>query len=126
MPGDFPAGWEGYPNHDHVNDSADRNDLGQEEIYIALDGSATLTVDGEEHPLVPGVLARVGPGQKRRILGCGRVSHGRGRRATGRGLSAAGADRARRAAAHGTVIAPLDEPFQDPTHAPASVVTPGA
>ena len=56
----FPAGWEGYPNHDHVNDSADGNDLGQEEIYIALDGSATLVVDGEEHPLVPGVLARVG------------------------------------------------------------------
>jgi quercetin dioxygenase-like cupin family protein len=68
VPGDFPAGWEGYLNHDHVNDSADRNDLGQEEIYIALDGSATLTVDGEERPLVPGVLARVGPGQKRRIL----------------------------------------------------------
>ena len=38
----FPAGWEGYPNHDHVNDSADGNALGQEEIYIALDGSATL------------------------------------------------------------------------------------
>jgi hypothetical protein len=34
--------------------------------------------------------------------------------------------RARRATAHGTVIAPLDEPFQDPTHAPASLVTPGA
>jgi mannose-6-phosphate isomerase-like protein (cupin superfamily) len=64
----FPPGWEGYPNHDHVNDSADGNDRGQEEIYIALDGSATLIIDGEEHPLVPGVLARVGPGQKRRIL----------------------------------------------------------
>jgi hypothetical protein len=64
----FPAGWEGYPNHDHLNDSADANDLGQEEIYIALDGSATLLVDGDEHMLEPGVLARVGPGQKRRIL----------------------------------------------------------
>ncbi len=64
----FPPGWEGYPNHDHVNDSADENDLGQEEVYIALDGSATLVVDDDEHALEPGVLARVGPGQKRRIL----------------------------------------------------------
>jgi hypothetical protein len=64
----FPARWEGYPNHDHMGDSADENDLGQEEIYIALSGSATLLVDGGEHTLEPGVLARVGPGQKRRIL----------------------------------------------------------
>jgi hypothetical protein len=64
----FPAGWEGYPNHDHFGDSADENDLGQEEIYIALAGSATLLLDGDEHTLEPGVLARVGPGQKRRIL----------------------------------------------------------
>jgi mannose-6-phosphate isomerase-like protein (cupin superfamily) len=64
----FPAGWEGYPNHDHVGDSADENDLGQEEIYIVLDGSATLLVDGAEHRLEPGVFARVGAAQKRRIL----------------------------------------------------------
>ena len=64
----FPGGWAGYPNHDHVNDSADENDLGQEEIYIALEGSATLQVDGAEHALEPGVFARVGPGQKRRIV----------------------------------------------------------
>jgi quercetin dioxygenase-like cupin family protein len=64
----FPAGWEGYPEHDHVNHSFDENDLGQEEIYIALDGSATLQVDGQEHILERGVLARVGPGQLRRIV----------------------------------------------------------
>ncbi len=64
----FPPGWDGYPNHDHINDSADENDLRQEEIYIALGGSATLLVDGEEHRLEPGVFARVGPGQKRRIV----------------------------------------------------------
>jgi hypothetical protein len=64
----FPAGWEGYLTHDRLNDSADENDLGQEEIYIALEGSATLLVDGDEHVLERGVLARVGPGQKRRIL----------------------------------------------------------
>jgi hypothetical protein len=64
----FPAGWEGYPNHDHLNDSSDQNDLGQEEIYIAIEGSATLLVDGDEHVLERGVLARVGPEQKRRIV----------------------------------------------------------
>ena len=64
----FPAGWEGYPNHDHMNDSTDEDDLGQEEIYIALNGSATLLVDGDEHILERGVFARVGPGQKRRIV----------------------------------------------------------
>ena len=65
---DFPPGWEGYPNHDHLNDSADENDLRQEEIYVALGGSATLVLDGAELALEPGVFARVGPGQKRRIL----------------------------------------------------------
>ena len=65
---DFPPGWEGYPNHDHVSDSADENDLRQEEIYLALGGSARLLLDGEEHTLEPGVFARVGPGQKRRIV----------------------------------------------------------
>jgi quercetin dioxygenase-like cupin family protein len=64
----FPPGWQGYPNHDHLTDSADENDLHQEEIYVAVGGSATLLVDGDEHTLEPGVLARVGPGQKRRIL----------------------------------------------------------
>jgi hypothetical protein len=64
----FPPEWPGYPNHDHLHDSADENDLRQEEIYIALGGSATLLVAGEEHRLEPGVFARVGPGQKRRIV----------------------------------------------------------
>ena len=64
----FPPEWEGYPNHDHLHDSADEHDLRQEEIYIALEGSATLLVAGEEHRLEPGVFARVGPAQKRRIV----------------------------------------------------------
>jgi quercetin dioxygenase-like cupin family protein len=63
----FPPGWEGYPNHDHLSHSDDGNDLGQEEIYVALDGSATLLIDGQEHELEPGVFVRVGPAQKRRI-----------------------------------------------------------
>jgi quercetin dioxygenase-like cupin family protein len=64
----FPPGWENYPNHDHVGDSSDDGDLRQEEIYIALEGTATLLVDGQEHQLEPGVFARVGSAQKRRIV----------------------------------------------------------
>jgi hypothetical protein len=65
---DLPPGWEGYPNHDHVNDFFDDNDLRQEEVYIALGGSATLRVDEEAHELEPGVLVRVGAGQKRQLV----------------------------------------------------------
>jgi hypothetical protein len=64
----FPPGWEGYPNHDHLNDFSDDGDLRQEEIYIAIEGTATLLVDGEQHRLEPGVFARVGASQKRRIV----------------------------------------------------------
>ena len=65
---DLPPGWEGYPNHDHVNNSFDENDLGQEEVYVALAGSATLRLDGETHEMRPGVFARVGAGQKRQLV----------------------------------------------------------
>jgi hypothetical protein len=65
---DLPPDWDGYPNHDHVNDFFDENDLRQEEVYIALGGSATLRVDGETHELEPGVLVRLGAGQKRRLV----------------------------------------------------------
>jgi hypothetical protein len=64
----FPPDWAGYPNHDHLNDSSDDGDLRQEETYIALEGSAMLLVEGEQHRLEPGVFARVGPAQKRRIV----------------------------------------------------------
>jgi mannose-6-phosphate isomerase-like protein (cupin superfamily) len=56
-----PAGWTDYPDHDHAKD-------GQEEVYIVLDGSARLQAGTEEFALEPGVLARVGPGQKRKIV----------------------------------------------------------
>jgi hypothetical protein len=65
---DLPPGWDGYPNHDHVNDFFDENDLRQEEVYVALGGSATLRVDGETHELEPGVLVRVGAGQRRQLV----------------------------------------------------------
>ena len=51
----------GHPEHDHVKD-------GQEEVYVVLRGSATLHASGEEWRLEPGVLVRVGPQQKRKIV----------------------------------------------------------
>ncbi len=56
----FPANFEHFPEHDHAQD-------GQEEVYTALSGSATLHAGGETHLLEPGVFARVGPGVTRRI-----------------------------------------------------------
>jgi uncharacterized cupin superfamily protein len=56
----FPPNFEHHPEHDHVGD-------GQEEVYTALSGSATLHVDGQEFRLEPGVFARVGPGATRKI-----------------------------------------------------------
>jgi uncharacterized cupin superfamily protein len=50
-----------YPEHDHSHD-------GQEEVYVVLQGEATLQVGGEEHRLAPGVFARVGPAEKRKIV----------------------------------------------------------
>ncbi|MEO8092258.1 MAG: cupin domain-containing protein [bacterium] len=58
---DLAANESRYPDHDHA-------DSGQEEVYIVLDGAATLQVAGDEHRLEPGVFARVGPGEKRKIV----------------------------------------------------------
>ena len=56
----FPPHFEHYPEHDHSDD-------GQEEVYTALAGSATLKAGGETHRLEPGVFVRVGPGVTRKI-----------------------------------------------------------
>ncbi len=56
----FPPHFEHHPEHDHADD-------GQEEVYTVLSGSATLHVGGEAHRLVPGVFARVGPGERRKL-----------------------------------------------------------
>ena len=61
----FPPGFEGYPNHNHAEGAVDP---GQEELYVPLSGSATLQLDGEEHRLEPGVWARVGIAQLRRLV----------------------------------------------------------
>ena len=56
-----PPHWDGYPEHDHSED-------GQEEVYVVLEGSVALHADGERWTLEPGMIARVGPTQKRRLV----------------------------------------------------------
>ncbi|MFQ5742720.1 MAG: cupin domain-containing protein [Acidobacteriota bacterium] len=56
----LPPNWTEYPEHDHSED-------GQEEVYVVLQGSATLQANGESWELEPGTLARVGAGQKRKL-----------------------------------------------------------
>lgn len=57
---DIPAGYDGYPEHDHSED-------GQEEVYLALRGSAEVEIEGERHPLDTGTMVRVSSGTKRKI-----------------------------------------------------------
>jgi quercetin dioxygenase-like cupin family protein len=57
---DLPPDFDAYPEHDHSED-------GQEEVYTALEGSATITINGEDHELAPGVFARVPAGVSRKV-----------------------------------------------------------
>jgi hypothetical protein len=61
----FPAGFDQYPNHHHGEGAVDP---GQEELYIPLAGSAELQLNGKRHGLEPGVWARVGVSQLRRLI----------------------------------------------------------
>jgi mannose-6-phosphate isomerase-like protein (cupin superfamily) len=61
----LPPDWDEYPLHNHDSVAFDPN---QEEVYIPLTGSAVLQADEEEFELRPGLMARVGPRQLRRIL----------------------------------------------------------
>ena len=61
----LPPNWDGYPLHEHGPDAYDPN---QEEVYIPLEGSATLVADDERFELRPGTMARVGPEQFRQII----------------------------------------------------------
>lgn len=56
-----PPGYDDYPEHDHSDD-------GQEELYVVLEGSGTLTIDGEPHPIAKGHMVRVGPAAKRKLI----------------------------------------------------------
>jgi hypothetical protein len=61
----LPPSFDEYPNHHHGEGAVDP---GQEELYVPLAGSATLILDGRQHRLGPGVWARVGSSQLRRIV----------------------------------------------------------
>lgn len=58
---ELPADFHGYPEHDHTHDD-------QEEVYVPLEGSVTLEVGGTALELSPGMFARVGPGEKRKLV----------------------------------------------------------
>jgi len=53
------AGWTG-KEHDHAEQD-------HEEVYLLLDGAATIEVDGEEVTMEPGDAVRVDPGSSRQI-----------------------------------------------------------
>jgi uncharacterized cupin superfamily protein len=55
------AGCTGHPEHDHIRD-------GQEEVYVVLRGSGTLDGGDTRVALASGMLVRVGPSQKRKIV----------------------------------------------------------
>ena len=57
---DFPPNATQYPQHDHGGE-------GMEEVYTALSGRVTLTAGGEDYELEPGVFARVGPDEQRKL-----------------------------------------------------------
>jgi uncharacterized cupin superfamily protein len=54
-------GADGYPEHDHLGD-------GQQEVYVVLRGSVTLTAGDQRWLLEPGTMAHVGPTTKRKLL----------------------------------------------------------
>ena len=61
----LPPNWDGYPRHKHDAAAFDPN---QEEVYIPIEGSATLRAGDASFELRPGTMAMVGPAQPRQIL----------------------------------------------------------
>ena len=57
---DLPPNFEAYPEHDHSED-------GQEEVYLALDGSAQMDIEGDQVMLDASTPVRVASGTKRTI-----------------------------------------------------------
>lgn len=58
---EIEAGCAAYPEHDHVKN-------GQEEVYVVLKGSGTMDAGGDHVELAEGMLVRVGPSTRRKIL----------------------------------------------------------
>jgi mannose-6-phosphate isomerase-like protein (cupin superfamily) len=64
----LPAHSDAYPEHAHAGAAATAVQHGQEEVYIPLSGSATLIAGETRWELTPGMAARVGPAQMRKIV----------------------------------------------------------
>jgi mannose-6-phosphate isomerase-like protein (cupin superfamily) len=58
---DLPAGFDGYPEHDHEQD-------GQEEVYIVLEGEAEFEIVGERTSAHPASMVRVEPAARRKVI----------------------------------------------------------
>lgn len=56
----MPPDYTDYPEHDHA-------ETGQEEVYVALSGSGSIDVEGEQMDLNPDTLVRIGPAAKRKV-----------------------------------------------------------
>lgn len=54
-------GCAGHPEHDHAED-------GQEEVYVVLGGSGQLVTGDVTTTLGPGVMVRIGPTTKRKLV----------------------------------------------------------
>ena len=68
---DMPPESTAYPAHDHSSEGPGNppaHQLGQEEVYVALRGSADVEVDGVRYPLDADHVIRVGPTARRKIL----------------------------------------------------------
>ena len=57
---DAAPGWTGM-DHDHAGDD-------HEEVYVLVDGGATLTVEGELYPMDEGTAVRVEPESTRQLI----------------------------------------------------------
>lgn len=56
---EIPPG-ESIPEHDET-------DRDQEELFAVVSGSATLVIDGEDHPAPSGTFARIDPARRRTV-----------------------------------------------------------
>jgi mannose-6-phosphate isomerase-like protein (cupin superfamily) len=72
---EMAPGADEYPEHDHSAEGiggqmfAKRpGQLGQEEVYIALQGSGTVEADGERYPLDQDHIVRLGPEVRRKVM----------------------------------------------------------
>jgi mannose-6-phosphate isomerase-like protein (cupin superfamily) len=57
---ELPPGFDGHPEHDHLG-------TGQEEVYVVLNGSGEIEVDGERISIDRETFVRVGPATRRKL-----------------------------------------------------------